>query len=214
MSLSPVNVGPATRNKISLQEGWSLDINDYNFDVLSCTVKGTLASILALCPDKYDKPKNITFPSGVSLNGLFCASRKISGGEGLSATANLEFKGYVKPNQKRNPVPSLTWLTASHPVTIAGLTFNFFIPSAAQLTLKFGNTGAYQCAVGKLDVPFGAVGVPDVVEVQVSAGTLGRVTLQVFATSALWICEKHDKQEAGKYTEETQIWTRPYVALI
>ena len=228
MSLAPIPTGLSSRGKLDLLPGWAFDIDDYNMDVLTCSVGGKLSDILANCPDKYQtmgpqlQAGIITFPGLAAkyagIAGLSCCSRKIIPGEGLSAVANLEFKGYLS-GTPRVPLSALTWLSASYPVTFGtgvntSRTITFIGPSQAQLTLKFGTTGAFQTKVGQSGNPPGSDSIPNTLEVYISTyyPTTPYYGLLLYASTPQMICTKDDSVEAGSYFERTQVWMKGYFA--
>lgn len=230
--LAPIPRGSAANGKMTLQPGWTIGIDDFNFDVLTFAAMGSLQAVLELCPNKYDslfkalQTGAVTMPnisgSGSAFNELIegamsCSDRSIVPGEGLSAVANLTYKGFISGKPRQANV-SLTWQYAVYPVQIplagaaGAATYNFVGPAQAQLTIKQGNTGDYRCQIGQVGNPKGSQDVPDTIEVDLQVSASTTVSLILYATTATLVCIKHDREEAGAYGAETQVWVKGYVS--
>lgn len=222
MSLAPIPRGNVGTGHLVVQSGWGIDIDDFNMDVLKFSTLSTLTDAILFCPEKYallgaSLGSTITFPSMPNqvrgIGGMSCSARKIVPGDGLSARSELEFKGFTS-GQPRDPISSLSWTTQTYSVPAISLnaTFNFIGPAQAQLTLKQGNIGAYDCQVGKSGNPTGSASIPNSFTLQLQTNA-GIVTLAIYATQTNMLCTKHDRQEAGIYFEETQVWVKNYIQL-
>jgi hypothetical protein len=226
---SPALVGSASSDALTLQPGWSIGIDDYNMDVLTCDVIGSINSILNRCPNKYTGIESLSpvlanqIPLGTSGNfgqirsgTLSCSDRVITPGEGTSAVARLTYKGYV--GGVRGPIPTISWLTTPLSINIEGpgqvgaLSYVFQAPYICQLTEKFGFvSGNYTSQIGQSGNPYGSQVIPSAFQFTLQVSNGGSATIYGFAITPQFICVKDDAIEAGGYGAITQVWQRGFI---
>ncbi len=216
MPLAPVNIGSPQQGGITLDTGWEADINDFNMDILTCSLSGTLADIAQKAPRKYSACK---IPGLEPYWGMSCSDRKIVGGEGKTAKCNLTFKGYVGgTGQARNPIVSLAWTTTTTQVTetLEGgqVTVTIIVPQQAQITLKKGVSIKATSQVGQSGTPFGNFTVPNLMTIITHFSDTVFSTVLVRATTTNFTCTADNYEEAGALWENTQIWIRSYIPLV
>jgi hypothetical protein len=223
MSLAPINTGQIGSGQLKLQPGWKFSIDDFNMDVLTFSTVGGLLDTLISAPDKYSSLANFLYPKGPiqfpnfppaansAIGGLSCSDRTIAPSEALLAQADFEFKGFMS-GTPRKAISQLTWLVGSYSATVVDATVTFTGPTQAQLTLKQGNTGAYNCMIGQVGDPPGSSTIPNLIVLDLNFNN-SPLTLTIYAFSPHMLCIKHDRTEAGVYGEETQVWVKNYVRL-